>query len=117
MEQERDYQGRFYSPQRKTHKVNIRIQLFDFRVLRYVATEEKTTIPNVLANLIEEAYMTFATKGTLPDLYEEDDRLSVWYSFRVTQSVRSMLCELAEMTGATMSELIRSLVMEYEETH
>lgn len=117
MEQDRDTQGRFYSPERKTHKISIRIELFDYRVLRYLATEWKTTIPNVLTELIEDAYMEYATKGTIPDLYAEDDKLSVWYSFRVTQATRSMLWELAEMAGASLSEMIRSILAEYEETH
>lgn len=114
MYQDRGYKGRFYSVNRKTTKIHVRIELLKFQMLRILSTDENTTIPDLIRDLIDDAFMLYATKGITPSVGQDvDDRMIIAYDLRVTQATRSMLNELAEASGMTISETLRSIIEAY----
>lgn len=108
---DRDYWGKWQSrgtPRR--HMIAVRLPAGLHAALNIACELENVSQGVFFQKLIEDTYSEYVTKARRIDLTGIDAYLDVHYLFRISGEAHSMLMELAEASGLTKSQTIRSLL-------
>lgn len=70
---------------------------------------EEKSIGLIMLEAISNAYVDYATRGTLPDSITLPEALDEWHSIRVDAATRSMLTEMAQAASTTISDMVRRI--------
>lgn len=109
--QQRAADGRWWCLNPRRVSIDVYADVGDWDLATDAAASAQTTVGAWVCDKIEQAYIDYATAKIMPTLMTEDpDAERRHFYLRTDFAVRSMVTEMAQVAGVSVSRIIRAII-------
>lgn len=112
---ERDEKGRYHASHERPCRMCVTMHPIVWAFYRNECAHEQTTPSLLLETLIEEVYLDYLSNRKEiqePEVKDEETK-PIIVNFRIDKPTRSMLSELAEISGMSTSKAVQTIITNF----